>query len=108
MRWRPSPTNLTTAGVLAAVAILGGCGGDEAPAELAFVEAPAYYGDDVILDLYWEACDEVGGLACDMLWRRAPFGSEYEAFGAECGGRGPAISCVSSDPDNLRFSTETE
>lgn len=81
--------------------LLAGCGNSSEPTQLAFVAEPQVYGDDVMLDLYWEACDEVGGLACDTLWRLSPIGSRYEAFGAECGGRGPARACasdVASDP----------
>lgn len=76
---------------------LGACGGGDEPVQLAFVAEPQEYGDDVMLDLYWEACDSVSGLACDTLWRIAPVGSDYEAFAADCGGRGPALSC---DPDS--------
>ncbi len=90
-----APLSRTTRCLVALVATLGlaGCGSSGEPAQLAFVAEPESYGDDVLLDLYWEACETASGLACDTLWRIAPVGSAYEAFAANCGGRGPALSC---------------
>lgn len=45
------------------------------------------YGDDPELDALWDACDAGDGDACDTLFLRSPFGSEYERFGQSCGGR---------------------
>ncbi|MCC5952731.1 MAG: hypothetical protein JJU45_11615 [Acidimicrobiia bacterium] len=48
---------------------------------------PFTFGDDPELDALWEGCD-LGDMAdCDELWRVTPVDSEYEAFGATCGGR---------------------
>ncbi|HSL58661.1 MAG TPA: DUF2510 domain-containing protein [Acidimicrobiales bacterium] len=45
------------------------------------------YGDDPALDALWDACEAGDGQACDDLYLRTPIGSEYEEFGATCGGR---------------------
>jgi hypothetical protein len=45
------------------------------------------YGDDPELDELWDECDGGDGDACDLLFLRSPFGSEYEEFGRTCGGR---------------------
>jgi hypothetical protein len=39
------------------------------------------------LDELWDECDGGDGDACDLLFLRSPFGSEYEEFGRTCGGR---------------------
>ncbi len=89
-----APPRIRNCLVVAAAALaLAGCGGSDEPAQLAFIAEPQDYGDDVILDLYWEACASASGLACDTLWRIAPVGSAYEAFAANCGGREPALLC---------------
>ena len=46
------------------------------------------YGDDPALDALWDACDEGDVDACDELYWQSPIGSEYEAFGMGCAGRG--------------------
>jgi hypothetical protein len=46
------------------------------------------YGDDPALDALWDACEEGDDEACDDLYMRSPFGSEYEEFGDTCAGRG--------------------
>jgi hypothetical protein len=45
------------------------------------------YGDNPTLDRLWDACAAGDGAACDDLYFRSPFGSEYEDFGNTCGGR---------------------
>jgi hypothetical protein len=53
--------------------------------------------DDVAIDLDDLAGDCVGGdmLACDMVYMYSDIGSEEEALGASCGGRGKTEStCV--------------
>ncbi|MEZ5343196.1 MAG: hypothetical protein R2706_17685 [Acidimicrobiales bacterium] len=95
--------------LVASVALaITACGDASPPAELGFADTPTYYGDNVLLDLYWEACSEAGGLACDELWRLAPIGSEYEAFAADCGGRGPAIRCLATASPEDRRSAQAE
>ncbi len=87
------PRTRTWLAIAVAAVALVSCGGPDEPAQLAFIAEPQDYGDDIMLDLYWEACESASGLACDTLWRIAPVGSAYEAFAANCGGRGPALSC---------------
>lgn len=41
---------------------------------------------DPLLDDYWTACEMGDWAACDTLYLESPPGSEYEAFGATCGG----------------------
>jgi len=54
-------------------------------------------GDDPDLDALWRACERGGSGwpgACDRLFRLAPEGSDYEAFGDSCGRRNePAGWC---------------
>ncbi|WP_282944283.1 DUF4190 domain-containing protein [Cellulomonas endometrii] len=44
------------------------------------------YGDDEALDALWDACESGDAAACDELYSSAPSGSDYEEFGATCGG----------------------
>jgi hypothetical protein len=44
------------------------------------------YGDDNQLDRMWRACERGDWVACDDLYLESPVGSEYEFFGASCGG----------------------
>lgn len=55
----------------------GGTGTDE----------PSSYGDDPRLDALWDACEGGSGEACDELYWSTPVESQYEEFGATCGGR---------------------
>jgi hypothetical protein len=68
-------------------------GGDEAPggAPDAFT-----YGDDPYFDGLWDDCAAGDGQACDTLFQESPVDSEYEEFGASCGGRFPGTEewCV--------------
>jgi len=48
------------------------------------------FGSDVGLDLLWAECEGGDMTACDDLYLGSPVGSEYEEFGATCGGRGDA------------------
>ncbi len=45
------------------------------------------YGDDPFLDSLYDQCTEGSAGACDALYFEAPVNSEYELFGATCGGR---------------------
>ena len=49
-------------------------------------EEPFDYGDDPELDNLWEGCFEGEWGDCDELYLLSPFDSEYEWFGATCGG----------------------
>lgn len=44
------------------------------------------FGDDPYLDELWDACADADLVACDTLYYDSPIDSEYEQFGAECGG----------------------
>jgi len=44
------------------------------------------FGDDPYLDELWTSCADGDLVACDDLYYEAPFGSDYEQFGADCGG----------------------
>ncbi len=57
------------------------------------------FGSDPELDLLWGECEEGSMFACDDLFFSSPPGSEYEEYGATCGGRGPGDGdCVSQFP----------
>jgi hypothetical protein len=45
------------------------------------------YGDDAELDALWDACESGDAASCDELYSSAPSGSDYEEFGATCGGQ---------------------
>ncbi|MEV7971690.1 DUF4190 domain-containing protein [Cellulomonas sp. NPDC089187] len=45
------------------------------------------YGDNAVLDGYWDECEAGDDSSCDTLYMVAPSGSEYESFGDTCGGR---------------------
>jgi hypothetical protein len=49
--------------------------------------AATTYGDNMVLDALWDACDEGDGYACDELYKQARGGTEYEQFARTCGGR---------------------
>ena len=80
----------------------GGCAvryGDEgATAELPPGEEPGDLGDDPALDDLTERCFEGDMQACDQLYVQSPLGSEYEQYGATCGGRNEATpaACVAT------------
>jgi len=54
------------------------------------------YGDDPALDALWDSCEGGDAQACDDLFMDSPLASEYEDFGASCGGRFPGTDqyCV--------------
>jgi hypothetical protein len=59
-----------------------------APMDGAMGLAPGFtYGDNPELDQLWDRCADGAGAACDTLYNRSEFGSEYERFGATCGDR---------------------
>ena len=50
--------------------------------------APGFaYGDNPGLDVLYDECAAGSGGACDALYSRSEFGSDYENFGATCGER---------------------
>jgi len=69
-------------------------GGDDTPSD---TTPPMQYGDSAALDLLYDECDSGSNAACDNLFEASAIGSEYEDFGATCGGRlpdEPTDSCV--------------
>jgi len=61
--------------------------------QLAASDGPQSYGDDPGgLDLLWSRCQAADMAACDMLFWNSSFGSEYEEYGATCGGLDPTAS----------------
>lgn len=59
---------------------------------------PQTFGDDPELDGLWADCEAGSGAACDALFDAAPLGSDYERFGATCGGRGAEPVCADVYP----------
>ncbi|MEX1043660.1 MAG: hypothetical protein WD020_03390 [Acidimicrobiia bacterium] len=60
-----------------------------------FATEPVAYGGDFVLDTLWDECEAANPESCDGLFAAAPFSSEYETFGASCGGtRGDADIAV--------------
>lgn len=49
-------------------------------------EGPQAYGDDAVLDGFYDSCAAGDMAACDDLWMSSPYGSDYEAFAMTCGG----------------------
>lgn len=91
--------------VVVLVAVMLGRGADPAPGPTGPVatEAPASgspdafaYGDDPYFDALWDSCESGDAQACDDLFQESPVDSEYEEFGASCGGRFPGTEewCV--------------
>ena len=60
---------------------------------------PFTYGDDVFLDELWDSCADTVWADCDTLYQQSPEGSEYELFGATCGGliADDGLFCVDAD-----------
>lgn len=50
-------------------------------------DVPFAEGDDDRLDALHAACRDGDLARCDRLWQQSPRGSEYELYGATCGGR---------------------
>ena len=59
---------------------------------------PQTFGEDPELDALWADCEAGSGASCDRLFDVAPLGSDYERFGATCGGRGAEPSCAEVYP----------
>ena len=52
------------------------------------------YGDNETLDALWDDCEDGDGEACLDLYLQSEVGSEYEEFGASCGGRDEELPCA--------------
>jgi hypothetical protein len=63
---------------------------------LLLTSGPQAYGESARLDALWDACDRGDLGACDRLYYESPFFSEYEDFGATCGGRTDGTSDCAS------------
>jgi hypothetical protein len=80
----------------------GGCvalyGGGEASQELPPGEEPGDLGDDPELDELTQRCFQGEMQPCDQLYFQSPLGSDYEDYGATCGGRNEPDggSCVAT------------
>jgi hypothetical protein len=59
---------------------------------------PKRKGESAELDALWDACASGYGQACDSLFEQAPMASEYEEFGATCGGRTREQQCAAVYP----------
>ncbi len=59
---------------------------------------PFGYGDDAELDALYDDCQGGDLVACDDLYYASPIDSDYEFFGATCGGRSDEISGFCADP----------
>ncbi len=69
----------------------------EAPTAEAAIDGD--YGSDPDLDALYDACGSGDGTACNQLYARSPIDSEYETYGATCGGvfDSPVANCVLDD-----------
>lgn len=54
-------------------------------------------GEDAALDGLYRSCQAGDYAACDQLYARSGFGTEYERFGATCGGRNEATTAYCTD-----------
>jgi|GEM_PF-759295 len=73
------------------------CGGRGGLCETSSSDEGGNYGDDPYLDSLYDQCADGDNQACDDLFLESPGGSEYEAFGSNCGGRGGIDDWCSSD-----------
>lgn len=84
----------------------------EAPTtEAVTPEAPpaeGEYGSDIALDALWDACEGGDEPACDQLYLDSASGSEYEAFGLDCGGRGRPDGMSRCDPTYGTYGTDAD
>jgi len=83
--------------------------------DLSDSSGPQAYGDDPELDALYDACADGDLAACDDLYMEAPFGSDYEAFGLDCGGNDgeSALYCSDSsqssdDPEPQAYGDDPE
>lgn len=59
---------------------------------------PNAYGDDAHLDTLWDACTVGDAASCEALYYDSPIGSQYEAWGATCGGLTTGGGCQQEAP----------
>ena len=65
------------------------------------VEDGETYGDNPVLDGYWDDCEDGDGLSCDELYYSSGVGTEYERFGVTCGDRYSETSAPEYCEDEL-------
>lgn len=65
---------------------------------------PDAYGDDAHLDALWDACTAGDPASCESLYYESPLGSQYEAWGATCGGLTTGGGCEQEAPPVTEFS----
>jgi hypothetical protein len=66
----------------------GTCGDRREGSSLGYCpELRATYGDDPVLDGFWDACEAADWRACDRLYFDSPSNSVYAEFGSTCGYR---------------------
>ena len=82
---------LGTLALIAAVVLLVWAGGQIRDELSVLDDAPQAYGDDPHLDALWDDCEAGDMVACDDLYFVSPRGSDYEAFGDNCGTQGRGI-----------------
>ena len=84
----PAPDVSAEADPVAVAQELGGMTVDD-QVDAVVADCAAGYADAcaTLLDLLVEECYEGFGLSCDALYWISPVGSDYEAYGATCGGR---------------------
>lgn len=58
------------------------------------------YGDDPELDALYDQCGAGDDAACDDLYWASTYGSEYEQFASDCGGRGMPTGQLYCNPDD--------
>lgn len=64
-------------------------------------DIPYGLGDDNDLDELYTGCRDGEFASCDQLWMVSPVGSEYELYGATCGGRVEASQTRAGDCGSL-------
>ncbi len=88
--WRTVAILLALVTVLSACGGSGGVGATHAPVTTTSASSPPDAPGpptNVELDRQWQECFDGDFAACDDLYAAAPAGSDYELFGATCGGR---------------------
>ncbi|WP_179951028.1 DUF4190 domain-containing protein [Xylanimonas oleitrophica] len=52
------------------------------------------YGDNAVLDVLWDGCAGGDDGSCEDLFAKSLPGTEYQEFGATCGGRSESMTCA--------------
>ena len=88
------------AAILLIAALVAGCTGSTGTApetsaspSPAAENVPFFYGDDPAMDALWKRCAAGSQKACRQLAQRGVDGSDYQQYGATCGGRTVGGGC---------------